>query len=388
MARRNISTGIDIGSSSIRVLISEYTENKAQPIIIGTGISEAKGLRHGYIVNTDEAAYSIKEAITQAENNAGLKIKKAFVSIGGISVESEVTTGSAFVTRADNVVTDIDIKKATDSSEDNLSHASNKQIIHSIPIKFTLDGVTVLGKPQGMKGSRLEVTTLFVTCLKQHLQDFISAVEDTGIRVEDIMASSIAAGFVTLNKRQKTAGCVLANIGAETLSIAVFENNIPISLKIFPIGGMEITNDIALGLKITLDEAESIKRGSGINSYPKKKLEDIIEARLSDIFDLVNAHLKKIGKNGLLPAGIIITGGTSSIPIVEELAKNTLHIPSKVASPNFSKNTKNQINDSNWSVAYGLCIMGIGSEKGDGSAIKIPKNSKGAFIAWVKQYLP
>jgi len=208
------------------------------------------------------------------------------------------------------------------------------------------------------------------------------------VQVEDIMASPIAASFVTLTKRQKTAGCVLANIGAETLSLAVFENNIPISLKIFPIGGVEITNDIALGFKIPLEEAEELKRGERINSYPKKKLEDIVEARLSDIFDLINDHLKKIGRNGLLPAGIIITGGTASLSIIEDLAKSSLQIPSKVASPDFAKNTKNQITDGSWSVAYGLCIMGLDSESEESTGIKMARRTRSSLSSWIKQYLP
>ena len=157
-------------------------------------------------------------------------------------------------------------------------------------------------KAVGMKGLRLEAKVLFITCLNQHLKEFLEAVEMANIEVEDIMASPIAASFVTITKRQKTAGCVLANIGAETLSIAVFENNIPISLQVFPIGGSEITNDIALGLKIPIEEAEQLKLGRVLNHYPKKKLEDIVEARLSDIFELIEAHLKKSAKAAFWPA--------------------------------------------------------------------------------------
>ena len=209
------------------------------------------------------------------------------------------------------------------------------------------------------------------------------------IEVEYIMASPIAASFVTITKRQKTAGCVLANIGAETLSIAVFENNIPISLQVFPIGGSEITNDIALGLKIPIEEAEQLKLGRVLNHYPKKKLEDIVEARLSDIFELIEAHLKKIGKSGLLAGGIVITGGSSAIPIIEELAKTSLKIPSKIATPDFAKNTKQQIKDNKFSVAYGLCIMGLNDDGDDNdSVIKMSRHAKNNILSWLKQFLP
>jgi len=388
MARRKISTGIDIGTSNIRVVVSEYTNNEKMPTIIGKGVSESRGLRHGYITNKGDAAESIGLAIKQAEKEAGVKIKKTFIAVGGISLESIVSSGSVFVSRTDGEVSEDDIKKAVDNAEEQAGHLENKQVIHVIPISFRIDGNEIFGKPVGMRGTRLEVQVLFVVCLTQHLSDFINTVEDTGVMVEDVMASPIAASFVTLTKRQKTAGCALANIGAETLSIAVFENNMPVSVKVFPIGGVEITNDIALGLRIPLDEAEYVKLGEHVNSYPKKKLEDIVEARLSDIFDLIDSHLKKMGKNGLLPAGIVLTGGTSAIAIIENLAKTSLKLPSKAVTPDFMKGVNNQITDGKWSVAYGLCIMGIDEEDEEGIGLKLARRTKSNFMVWVKQFLP
>lgn len=391
MARRHIATGIDIGSSNVRVVVSEYLESSSMPVIIGTGIAEARGLRHGYIVSVPEATESIRLAVAQAEKSSGMKIKRAFIAVGGISVESEIAGGSVFVSRADNEVSDTDVLHATTAAEEHLGKTTNREVLQQVPIFFKLDSEQVLGKPQGMKGSRLEATVLFITCLTQHLRDFMEATEQAGISVDDVLPSPIAASFVTLMKRQRTAGCALANIGAETLSLAVFENDMPVSLKIFPIGGTEITNDIALGLRVPLEEAEEIKRGSRISAYSKKKVEDIVVARLSDIFDLINAHLKKIGKQGLLPAGIIITGGSSAIPLIEELAKKTLEIPSKVASPDFAKNTKNQIHDASWAVAYGLTIMGLDENGIDTGGIMLPKTRANAWAAVkraVKQFLP
>lgn len=391
MARRHIETGIDIGSSNVRVVVSEYVESAPLPVIIGTGIAEARGMRHGYIVNVAEAAGSIRLALLQAEKSSGTKIKRVFIAVGGISVESETAHGSVFVSRADNEVTDTDISHALSSAEEHLNKITNKEILQQIPISFILDNEQIWGKPQGMKGSRLEATVLFITCLAQHLHDFMEAAEQAGVSVDDVLPSPIAASFVTLTKRQKTAGCVLANIGAETLSLAVFENDVPISLKIFPIGGMEITNDIALGLRVPLEEAEEIKRGSRVSVYSKKRVGDIVEARLSDIFDLINAHLKKIGKQGLLPAGIIMTGGSSAIPFIEEIAKKTLEIPSKVASPDFAKNTKNQIHDASWAVAYGLTIMGLDENGNEAGGMLSPRTRAGIWDALkraVKQFLP
>lgn len=391
MARRHIATGIDIGSSNVRVVVSEYLDSSPTPVIIGTGIAEARGLRHGYIVNIPEAAESIRLAVGQAEKSSGIKIKRAFIAVGGISVESEIANGSVFISRADGEVSDMDISHAISAAEEHLSRTTNKEILQQAPVFFKLDGEQVLGKPQSMKGSRIEASVLFITCLTQHLRDFMEAAEQADVSVDDVLPSPIAASFVTLTKRQRTAGCALANIGAETLSLAVFENDVPISLKIFPIGGTEITNDIALGLRVPLEEAEEIKRGSRISAHSKKKVDDIIMARLSDIFDLINAHLKKIGKQGLLPAGIIITGGSSSIPLIEELAKKTLEIPSKVASPDFAKNTKNQIHDASWAVAYGLTIMGLDDHGTDTGGISLQRSRThiwNSIKRSVKKFLP
>ena len=276
----------------------------------------------------------------------------------------------------------------------------NRKIIYSIPISWKIDGKAVLGRVLGMKGVKLETKALFVSCIESHLDDLVEAVEKAGVQVIDVVASPIAASFVTLSKSQKIAGCVLANIGAETVSIVVFEDNIPISLEVFPIGGSDITNDIALGLKISLGEAESIKIGGvTATNYSKKKLEEIISARLGDIFELIEAHLKKIGKSGILPAGIIITGGSSSIGLIEDLARNYLRLPSRVASlitgesliseRGGGQSAKFQIKDSSWSVAYGLCIIGNLPDEEEGLGLK--KYSRNFFVKiWqvLKQFLP
>lgn len=392
---RNITTGIDIGTYQIKVVVTEYGNgDNGLPKIIGTGFSQSKGLRHGYIINTADTVHAIKIAVSQAEKSSEIRIKKAFVSIGGIGLEEIHSRGGAIVSRADSEITDLDIEKAFKDSEKKVEQKIlNRKVLHEIPLRYKIDGAVVLGKPQGMKGSKLEVEMLFITCLEQHLNDLIASVEEAGVAVEDVMASPIAGSFMTLSRAQKVAGSVLANIGAETVSIVVFENNIPISLKVFSIGSSDITNDIALGLKIPLEDAEKVKTGMlGGADFPQKKLDEIITARLSDIFELIESHLKKIGKNGLLPAGIIITGGGSGIATIEDLARAALKLPSKIANGGFGKSIageemRGQIRDSSWAVAYGLCIWGIGAED-DPVGVKFVKKTGGSILQWVKQFLP
>lgn len=387
---RHISTGIDIGTYHIKVVIAERTRESRTPVIIGTGYAESKGMRYGYIINSTDVTRALQKALDEAEKQAGVKIRKAYVSLGGISIESMIASGSTIVSRGDNTIGEIDLNRASEESERSIpeSDVINRKILHAIPLSYIIDKKKILGRPLGMKGVKLEVSTLFITCLEQHLNDLIEAVEAAGVHVEDVVAAPLAASIVTLTKAQKIAGCVLANIGSETVSIVVYENNIPISLAVFPIGSNDITNDIALGLQVPLEEAEQIKLGGLTATHvPRRKLEEIIIARLTDIFEIIESHLTKIGKAGLLPAGIIITGGGSGVATVEDLAKATLKLPSKIAELQVKSGKNGRIRDASWSVAYGLSILGLIDEE-ESVGIKIAKTTKKNLVSWVKQFLP
>lgn len=391
---RNITVGIDIGTYQVKVVVAELVKenNKNTTKILGTGMTESKGLRHGYIINSGDVTASIQTAVRQAEKTSGIKINRAYIAVGGIGLSGITSSSSTMIGRADLQITELDIEKLSQISEESISPnlIQNHRILHSIPLSYKIDGKAVLAKtPIDMKGTKLEVKMLFITCLEAHLNDLLEAVDRAGVEVIDVMASPIAASFVTLSKTQKIAGCVLANIGAETISIVIFENNIPISLEVFPIGSNDITNDIALGLKIPLEEAENIKVG-GITSttFSKKKLDEIISARLADMFELIENHLKKMGRNGLLPAGIFITGGGGGIGMIEEFAKGALKLPSRIASMTLGEE-KSGVKDSTWAVAYGLCMLGFSKEEKRNLGIKHSMNKTGEKIFnFFKQFLP
>ncbi len=391
---RNITVGIDIGTYQVKVVVAELVRenNKNVTKILGTGLTESKGLRHGYIINSADVTQSIQAAVRQAEKTSGVKINKAYVAVGGIGLSGITSSSSTMIGRADLQITDLDIEKLNEICEQNISPnlIQNHRILHSIPLSYKIDGKPVLAKtPIDMKGTKLEVKMLFITCLEAHLNDLLEAIDQAGVEVIDVMASPIAASFVTLTKAQKIAGCVLANIGAETITIVIFENNIPISLEVFPIGSTDITNDIALGLKIPLEEAENIKVG-GITgaTYSKKKLDEIVTARLADMFELIENHLKKVGRNGLLPAGIFITGGGGGIGTIEDFAKAALKLPSRIASMTLGEQ-KSSVKDSTWAVAYGLCMLGFSKEEKRNLGIKNTMNRTGAkLLNFFKQFLP
>ena len=293
-----------MGSSMTRVVVGEFLKGEKNPKIIGVGESETFGVKRGYIVDEKEAIFSVRNAVGMAEKSSGIKIKRAFVSVGGISLRGETGSGSVIISKADGEVTNLDINKALSDCENNLN-LTNKKIIQVFHISSRLDGKEVLGRLEGMHGTKLEVKGFFVTYSIQHLEDLVEIIEQAGVETIDVIASPIALGQIALSEKQKIAGVGLVNIGHETTSLTVFENGLPVLMHTFGIGGTDITNDIALGFKIPLPLAEDFKQGGISEDYSKRKLDEIVEARLSDIFELIENHLKKIKRNKIFPSGIL-----------------------------------------------------------------------------------
>tara|TARA_B100000508_G_scaffold140846_2_gene143829 strand:+ start:9526 stop:10686 length:1161 start_codon:yes stop_codon:yes gene_type:complete len=383
----HIITGIDVGTYHVKVAVARLPKNGTKPEIIGTGLAESRGLKSGYIMQDAEVSRSIKSAVAQAEKNAGVQIKKAHVAIGSIGLEEVYSHGEIIPARADSEITNVDLEKVMlDSEERILDHIPNRRILHSIPLRHVVDNTEVLGRALGLKGTKLEVDSLFITTFEQHVNDLIKVIEGCGVYVEDVIASPLAASFVMLSKAQKRAGCVLVNIGAETTSIVVFEDSTPISLKIFPVGSNDITNDIALGLRVPLEDAEKIKRGAMTSAtFSKKKLDEIVQERLRSIFAVIDVHLKKIKRDGLLPAGAILTGGGASVSGAVDVAKQSLELPARLATLDIAKSTK--IRDASWAVAYGLCMWGA-SDTEETTAIGIVKHTRRNVLSWLSQFLP
>ena len=385
---RNISIGIDMGSTTTRVIVGEFGKGEKNPKIIGVGESATRGIRHGYIVNPDLAVVSLKTALDIAEKTSGIKIRRAFIAMSGVTLRSEISSGFAIISKADGEVTNLDINKALQDCEDNLS-LNNKKIIHTLPMSFRLDGKEVLGRLEGMCGTKLEVKALFITCSLQHLEDLLAVIASAGVESIDVIATPVASSHIVLSEKQKIVGVALVNIGSETVSIAIFENGLLSSLHTFSIGSSDITNDIALGFKIPLEKAENFKLGDISPDYSKKKLDEIIEARLSDIFELVENHLKKIKRNELLPAGIIFIGGGANVAGLEEFSKSTLKLPSKIGTTDIFANIKTKLRDPSWFTALGLIISSRDNENyASGSLLNFFKDLKNTVKSSLKQLMP
>ena len=360
---RSVYTGIDIGTHQVKVVIAAAPQSPDSPLqILATATSPSKGMRHGYIVDVKEVARAVRDAVDRAAHAAHVQVKSARLAIGGVSLEEARGNAEVTLAASGGIVTARDIERVIDESEKRaLSKLVNRVVLHVIPLEFRLDGTPLQSRPTGMQGNRLGVESMLITMLAQHHDDLIRAVEAAGIEVEDVMASPLAASLVTLSKAQKMAGVCLANIGAETLSIVIFENDIPISLKVFPVGSNEVTNALALFFQLPLAEAEQLKRGAVIGStIPPKKMARVVSDRLKDMFMLINAHLKAIGRERLLPAGIVITGGGAGLASATEVARAALKLPSQVGLPLMLPRVSAL--DATWAVAFGLCRWGYADE--------------------------
>lgn len=385
---RNISIGIDVGSSTTRVVVGEFLKGEKNPSIIGVGEATTLGLRHGYVVNSSLAAISIKNAVALAEKTSGIKIRRAFVSLSGTTLRGEMSSGGTIISKADGEVTTLDANKALQDCEDNLN-LGNKKIIHTYPISFRLDGKEVLGRLEGMRGTKLEAKALFVTYSIQHLEDLLGAVAEAGVETIDVVASPVALSNIALSEKQKIVGVALVNIGDQTTSLSVFENGLLVSIQTFSIGSSEITNDIALGFKIPLEKAEEFKLGNISEEFSKKKLDEIVEARLCDIFESIENHLKKIKRSELLPAGIVFVGGGANIPMLTELSKTTLKLPSSIGTTELFGNAKTKLRDSAWFTALGLLTTGKESGSFSESSLgNLFKDLKSTLKSSIKQLMP
>jgi cell division protein FtsA len=360
---RPLYAGIDVGSQYVKVVIAGPPESPELPMtIIGTGSAPTHGMRQGYVMNVADVSRCVAEAVTRAAQAAKVTITHARISIGGVSLEELKSTGEVTLTTSAGVVTERDVERVLKESEKRAAaKLVNRTIVHTIPLSYRLDGLLIQGRPQGLRGTKLGVETLIVSVLTQHHDDLIEAVEGAGVEVNGIMASPLAASFITLTKAQKTAGVVLANIGAETLSMIIFDNDLPLSTKVFPIGSTNITNAIALSFQLPLLEAEQMKRGAVTGSdISPKKLAKVVEDQLKEMYEHVNGQLKLVARQRLLPAGIVLTGGGASIPDAAQVARITLKLPAQVGLP--PAIPRAGALDDTWSVAYGLCRWGFAED--------------------------
>jgi len=415
MAKEKIFIGLDIGSSFIRVVVGKQESELGSPSIVGVGEAPSAGIRRGVIVDIDEAVSSISEALEKAERMTGLTLDHAVVSVGGAQISSQESHGVVAVSRADGEITENDVVRVVDASQA-ISIPSNREILHVIPKNFTVDGQTGIKDPVGMSGIRLEVDTQIIQASVPFIKNLTKCVMQAGLEIDDLVLAPLAAAQAVLTKKQKELGVALIDLGGGTTGMVVFEEGDLVSSTILPVGSMHITNDLAIGLRTSVDTAEKVKLQyaqaemrevkkdtevdlSKIDKQEEgrvsvKHVAEIVEARLEEIFDLVNKELKKINKDGQLPAGVILTGGGAKLPGVVELAKKQLRLPVTLGQPGSVTTVIDRVDDPSFATASGLVLWAneflLGSSRTVNKFAKsfLEHDSVNTIRKWFKSFLP
>jgi cell division protein FtsA len=417
MAKNNIITGLDVGTDKVRAVVASIKgKEDIKPRIIGVGESNSLGMRKGVVVDIEEMTKSIKRAIDQAERASGVKIEKAYVSIGGGHIKANISKGIVAVSRADEEVSEDDILRAiTNASAVSLD--SNREVIHVIPREFNIDGQAGIQDPRGMTGVRLEVDTLIIEGLTPYIKNLRKCLSAAGVEIEELVLDVLAISHAVLSRRQKELGVLVLDLGAGTVGMVVYEERKLLHVHILPIGSAHITNDIAIGLRSSIETAEKVKLtyGSCLPSEVNKKdtidlakidekeegvanrkeIVRIIEARIEEIFELVNKELKKIDRERLLPSGVILVGGGSKIPGIIDLAKEKLKLPVQLGYPQGIDGLVEKVDDPSFATAVGLIFWGLemGREREEGRlflANQVPStiNTINKIKRWFRNFLP
>jgi cell division protein FtsA len=378
MARDIVITGIDVGSTAIRIVVGQLlAEDRLH--IIGASQCVSEGISKGVIVSIDDAVSSIAGCIEKAERLAGVPIDHAFVSISGAHVTVQASKGVVAVSKADGEIREDDVERVIEAAEA-VATPPNYEILHVIPRGYTIDGQSGIKDAVGMTGVRLEVETQIVQGLSAQVKNLTKAIYRTGVDIDDLVLSPLAAAESVLTRQQRDLGAALLVIGGATTGLVVFEDGDVLHTSIIPVGGGHITSDLAIGLRTSIDVAERIKQehgtalpakvnkkseigledvgGADEGTFSKRQAAEIIEARVEEIYDLVNKELKKVHRSGLLPAGIILTGGGAALPGVVELAKKKLRLPATIGRPQGLTTAIEKVHDPSFAVASGLVLWG------------------------------
>ncbi|MDR4315690.1 cell division protein FtsA [Niallia circulans] len=385
MNSNELYVSLDIGTSSIKVIIGEMINESLN--IIGVGIVPSEGLKKGSIVDIDETVHSIRQAIEQAERMVGMEIKQVVVGVSGNHVNLQTSRGVVAVSSENREITIEDVIRVKDAAQV-VSIPPEKEIIDIIPKQFIVDGLDEITDPRGMIGVRLEMEGTIITGSKTILHNTLRCVERAGLEIQDISLQPLAAGSFALSKDEKDLGVALVDIGGGSTTIAVFENGFLKATSIIPVGGDHITKDLSIGLRTTTEDAEKIKIKYGYAFYDhaseeevfsvpiigsdqhqqfnQLEISDIIEARLEEIFELVGHELARLGVYDL-PGGFVLTGGVASTKGILELAQDIFQSRVRIAIPDYIG-----VREPQYTTAVGLIKFSYKNSKLQGGNIHNP----------------
>jgi cell division protein FtsA len=409
--------GIDVGTTKVCTVVAQVTEG-GKTNILGVGLTPSKGLDKGVVVNIDDAVNAIATSVEKAERLSGYRIGTAFVGVAGRHISSLNSRGVVAVQRPDHEITRADVARAVESAQA-VAIPTQREIIHVIPRAYVVDGHEGIRDPIGMSGFRLEVETHIVTGEVMAIQNLIKSVQKSGIEIDDLVLQPLASGEAVLTAEDKDRGVMLVDIGGGTTDVAIFIQGGVWHTSVIPVGGNHFTNDIVYVLHTPHNTAEylKIKYGSAIaspeaeeseadtieaetlNVGEKQKisrhlLNEIIQARAEQVVEMIYNEIKRSGYEGLLPAGIVLTGGTAQLPGFDELVREMLGVPCRVGTPTDLTGLADSLDSPTyatgvgllkWGARHGLAMLGpsYSSHERQGWG-----NVYERFKGWMREFLP
>ncbi len=384
MPRAELITGIDVGTATTRIAVGEVSPETGDLNIIGLAEGESRGMSKGTIRSIEEVVESIVGVKARAEKMVGASLTSAVAAISGSHITAQESKGVIAVARADGEIREDDVERVLEAAQA-VSVPPNYEIIHVLPRRFSIDNQTDIKDPIGMNGVRLEVEAQIIEGQSSHIKNLTKAVTLAGFGIDDLVVAMLASAEATLSERQKDLGVALTNIGAATTSILVFEEGDIMLVKVLPVGASHITNDIAIGLRTNIDVAETIKvqYGSTLSalgrsadeiqlsqidereegSFSRKYLAEIIEARVEEIFSMVDKELRSVGRSGKLPAGVILSGAGAELPGLTEIAKRVFRLPAGIGVPQGVRSAIDKLSNPAYTTAVGLVRWGHANEE-------------------------
>jgi len=423
MPKEKLITVIDIGSTKVATIIASLADDRVS--VIGVSTVPSTGIRKGVVVDIDSAVDAISQSLEKSQRMSGFPISSAFVTVNGSHIESINSHGVVAVSHQDAEISQEDIKRVTEAAQA-VSMPSSREIIHVIPRDFIVDGQDGVHDPMGMSGVRLEVETNLIHGSTTALKNLTKCVSQVGITVEDFVYSALASSYSALTDTEKELGTVLLDIGGGTTSLIIFSEGSPVYSSVLPVGGQNITNDLAIGLRASLDIAERIKLKLGkeddllrrtvfptqeeeirevnkieldvaefnldVSTISRKLLYDIMKERMRELFTLVSIEIKKANFTGKLPAGAVLCGGGALTYNVTSIAKEVLKMPVRIAKPKGVTGLIDEIDGPAYSAPIGALVFGSKQYKNlDRPRFSNQKQIGGVVkgaIGWLKSFLP
>ncbi len=380
MRREEYIAGLDLGSTAVRLAVGQrLVGEKAGVQIIGAAEVPAEGISRGAITSLEDAVSSVSACLEQVERLTGLPLRRVWVGVSGIHISAQESRGVVGVSRTDGEIREEDVLRAIEAAR-MVATPPNYEILHVLPRSFRVDGQVGIKDPVGMTGIRLEVDTQIVQGLSSQIKNVTKCVFRAGLEIDDLVYNVLASALAVTTPRQKELGVLVVNIGGATTTLAVFEEGDVLQTSVLPLGSQHITSDLAIGLRTSIEVAERVKIESGTcrpgeigkneqldiaslgadttELVSRKYIAEIIEARVEEILIRLERELKKIARDGMLPAGVIFTGGGARLGGLVELAKKKLRLPAALGYPIGIQSVTEKAHDLAFGTAVGLVLWG------------------------------